>query len=237
VSRDFIFAGDAGEHFNGVRELERFREEQRNGAPEEHQSEAADPVTALLLYLADGYETGSLAARAVAFLLLVRPDLVRGETYKQIGDRLGVGPSSVLRAVRIFRETVPIQGMTDRLQTSKSRLLSIGQIRARRRQLWLEHVERIAEARKLVRREMVRGSVMHDLRREVDQQARRQVQAAALGVDSILAQIAQKQAELDANMVRRCAVPPETQETAGMSAFERVRKEIRDRQAATKGGA
>lgn len=163
MSRDDLrFSGDGASIEQDLREVQKFREVDRNGPVTAHQSEEADSITALLLYLADGYEAGNLAARAAALLLFVRPDLVGARGYRQMAHKLGIGPASLIHAVRLLRQTVPIKGGFQPARTSQTRLLSLGQIQARRRMLWAEHLERMAEARKVARRELAREQVRNE---------------------------------------------------------------------------
>lgn len=124
-----------------------------------HDDEPADvgnPLDGLFVFLADGYEAGTLAARAVAFLLFARPDLLGGDDYKAIADRLGVGVNAVAEAVRAFREAMPdFKGGYRPAQTSRNRLLALAELRARRRELRVQQMEAEASARRALARERV----------------------------------------------------------------------------------
>lgn len=150
------YSGDGSALYQDAQQSEKWRQNQRNGPSQVHQSEEADSITALLLYLADGYETECLAARSAALLLFVRPDLIGARNYRGMAQKLGVNPAALVHAVRVLRETLPFKAGFSPAKISTTRLLSLGQIRARRRQLWIEHVERMAEARKIAAGEFAR---------------------------------------------------------------------------------
>ncbi len=179
MSRDLRFAGDTGALIRDQHAVDKFNQGQRNGESPAHQHEQADPITSLLLYLADGYECGNLAVRAAVFLVFVRPELLSDSSYRSMAKRLGVNPSSFVQAVRLFRETVPAltSGFSE-ARTSKNRLLSLGQIRLRRRKLWLEHIERMAEARRIASTELARMAVKEHRRRSRDSAYRKRLRVA-----------------------------------------------------------
>lgn len=201
---DFVFSGDAEDLARDRDEFRKWTQRDRN--TETSRAEEPDTVSALLLYLADGYETGSLAARAAAVLLFIRPDLVGARNYREIAHKLGVGPAALIRAVRLLRETVPLKGGLQPPRTSQTRLLSLGQIRARRRMLWAEHLERMAEARKIAANELAREQV-RKRRNLYDLQTQRRLRTATRTLalaPHLAAAAARDMAEFD----RALGIPP-----------------------------
>lgn len=110
----------------------------------------ADPVAGLLLFLADGYALGvrTLALRAAVFVMLMRPDLL-GDSPAEAAEKLGYKVGTVRRAIRVLRELAPglAAGFVSS-QTSQARLVALGQIRRRRRELALADLEALAMARR-----------------------------------------------------------------------------------------
>jgi hypothetical protein len=154
---ELVFAGDTDGFTQDRRQLEKWREREHNGIEDTQQSEQADAVTAVLLYLADGYESGNLAERAAVALLFIRPDLIGKTSLRAMAKKLGVSVSLLSKLIRLFRETVPhIPGDTTRVQTSKARFFSLAQMRQTRRRLRLEHLQRMADARRTVRDELAK---------------------------------------------------------------------------------
>ena len=112
--------------------------------------EEADPLGGLLLFFADGYELGArpLAVRAAVFLLLVRPDLV-SDSQGVMAGKLGCSVETVRQAVRLLRELAPGLGPAFASpQTSRARLVTLGHLRRRRRELALADAEALAAARR-----------------------------------------------------------------------------------------
>lgn len=152
------------------RSFEAWRDDQRQCHDDEPTDERGNSLDGLFVFLADGYETGTLAARAVALLLFARPDLLGGDDYTAIAARLGVSVSQLGHTVRLFRESMPdFKGGYRPAQTSRNRLVSLAEIRShsrrlkmervedrkRRRELHMEQVEAEACARKALARERV----------------------------------------------------------------------------------
>ena len=120
--------------------------------------EEADPLGGLLLFFADGYDMGprALAVRAAVFVLLVRPDLLP-ETHEEMAKRLGCGVDMVCRSVRLLRELAPGLGPAfDSPQTSRARLVTLGHIKRRRRELALADADALAAARRAQASERVK---------------------------------------------------------------------------------
>jgi hypothetical protein len=132
---------DVAKVTNDRRQVQRWEEERRS---EDRDEIGDDPsgssvLDALLLYLADGYENGSLAVRAVVFILLVRPQLLAGETNSQIAERIGCAAHQLSVYREILRESVPeISFLTPGRTVSavgKKWFVSRTQLRRQRREL------------------------------------------------------------------------------------------------------
>jgi hypothetical protein len=144
---ELVFSGQIDEFAQDRRQFQKWREREHNGLEDDQQTEQSDIVTFYLLFLADGYENGDLAARAVALVFLLRPDLLSHQTYAGVAKQLRVAPSVLLRAVRTLRDTGVVGPVRNLIKPAK---LTHGQLRARRFRLWKDHLERVDLARKLI---------------------------------------------------------------------------------------
>lgn len=132
------------------RAFERWADDERNGDDEPGRD--GNPLADLLAYLSDGYHTGSLLARSLAFLWVLRPDLVaidkEGGAVDQVAEKAGLSGEELSRAVRLLRETAPDLDQAMRnVRTSRARFLAIAEMKARRRVLSVRDAEAMAEAR------------------------------------------------------------------------------------------
>lgn len=110
----------------------------------------ADPVSGLLFFFAEGYDTGAraLAIRAAVFVHLMRPDLLPLR-QSDIAAKLGCSVGALQVAARQLRELAPgLASGFNSSRTSKARLVTMGLIRRRRRELALADVEAMAAARR-----------------------------------------------------------------------------------------
>jgi len=137
------FQVEPAKYRSDAAEFSRWRDAQRGGTESDCPSPTAELLEVVLLFLSDGYSSGNLAQRAVALVLLVRPDLMPGASYAKIADRLGCEVSSVKRCVRILREELPnfTGGGLASSQVSSNRRMALSQMRHRRRILSVEHHE------------------------------------------------------------------------------------------------
>lgn len=141
------------------REFERWEIDGRNELDAERQS---NPLADLLVYLSDGYHKRTLLARAVAFLWVLRPDLVAGDGGAQsidaVASKAGISRLALTTAVRHLRTTAPELDQVMRgTHTSRARFLAIAQMKARRRELDLKDKETMMEARRALAHERVRS--------------------------------------------------------------------------------
>lgn len=186
-----------------------------------------NPLDGLFVFLADGYETGTLGVRAVAFLLFARPDLLGGDDYSAIADRLGVTVHVVKHAVRAFREAMPdFKGGYWPARTSRNRLVALAEIRARRRELRTEQIE--AEA--LVRKALARERVEKGQKRSRDHAARKRMVIArrTLAAWGILHAVEVKRWEDMERELRELLDPPRPPPAPlpPLDAFEVARREV-----------
>lgn len=139
--------------------FEVWRDFDRNGADDAGRD--GNPLSDLLAFLSDGYHTGTLLARSLAFLWVLRPDLVATEasagSVDAVAAKAGLSSCQLAKAVRQLRETAPDldQAMRD-VRTSRARFLALAEIKARRRALSLRDREAMAEARLKLAPERVR---------------------------------------------------------------------------------
>lgn len=118
--------------------VRRFEEEERNGV----EADDPAPLSGLFTYLADGYEKGRLAERAAAFLLLISPHSLGGDTCAEIADRLGVPYARFQKAIRDLREEMPdVNGGYSPSRMSRNRRRSLCEIRQIRRNARLRVAE------------------------------------------------------------------------------------------------
>lgn len=144
-------------------ELARWRTDQRN---ERDAERASNPLADLLVFLADGFQTGTLQARALAFLWVLRPDLVAAEGGAQnvdaVSAKAGLSRQQLTTAVRHLRTTAPeLDQVMRNVQTSRARFLALAEIKARRRKLDQQDRETMAEARRALAHERVRAGRKH----------------------------------------------------------------------------
>jgi hypothetical protein len=133
------------------RDFERWEDEERNGAFDAGRD--GNPLADLLAYLSDGYHTGTLLARSLAFLWVLRPDLLAAEKkaggVEQVAAKVGLSLRQFQDAVRGLRETAPdLDQVMRNVRTSRARFLALAEIKARRRSLSLRDAEAMAEARR-----------------------------------------------------------------------------------------
>ncbi len=139
--------------------FEVWRDFDRNGADDAGRD--GNPLSDLLVFLSDGYHTGTLLARSLAFLFVLRPDLVAVErdagTVAAVAEKAGLSAPQLSAALRLLRETAPEldQAMRD-VRTSRARFLALAEIKARRRVLTVRDREAMAEARRELAPERVR---------------------------------------------------------------------------------
>ncbi len=147
MSRDF----DRQTFIEDREGLRRWKDRERNG--EDLPGRDGNPLADLLAFLSDGYHTGTLLARSLAFLWVLRPDLVAVEreagSVEAVAAKAGLSALQLSTAVRSLRETAPDldQAMRD-VRTSRARFLALAEIKARRRALSLRDAEAMAEARR-----------------------------------------------------------------------------------------
>lgn len=136
-----------------------WEDEERNGVADSGRD--SNPLADLLAFLSDGYHTGTLLARSLAFLWVLRPDLVavdrQAGTVDAVASKAGLSGCQLRLAIRQLRETAPDldQAMRD-VRTSRARFLALAEIKARRRKLDMEDKEAMAEARRALAHERVR---------------------------------------------------------------------------------
>ena len=140
------------------REFERWGVDQRNEPESERDS---NPFADLLIFLSDGYQRGTLLARALAFLWVLRPDLVAADGGAQsvdaVASKAGVSRIALMTAVRHLRTTAPELDQAMRgVHTSRARFLALAQMKAKRRELHLKDAQRMADARLELAHERVR---------------------------------------------------------------------------------
>lgn len=155
------FEIDANERREIRHALERWRDEDRNGPADPGRD--GNPLADLLAFLSDGYHTGTLLARSLAFLWVLRPDLVAVDreagSLPAVAAKAGLSPQQLSTALRRLRETAPDLDQAMRgVLTSRARFLALAEIRARRRALVAADREAMAEARKALAHERVRES-------------------------------------------------------------------------------
>lgn len=141
--------------------VHRWKDEERNGVADPGRD--SNPLADLLVFLSDGFHTGTLLARALAFLWVLRPDLVTGEggaaSVNAVAEKAGLSPVQLLGAVRQLRTTAPeLDQVMRNVRSSRTRFLALAEIKARRRKLDLQDKEAMAEARRTLAPERVRRS-------------------------------------------------------------------------------
>ncbi len=118
----------------------------------------ADAIGAVLRFLADGLSIGNLSARAVALLLVVRPDLVSGCSYAALAEEIQDTEQSIKRAVSELRDEFPsLRGGYVRGAHSSERRLLNAEFRReliKTRSLYLRVRERQRAQARLAAREM-----------------------------------------------------------------------------------
>ena len=142
---------DRDEYIQGRASLDRWRDEEQNGVLDAGRD--SNPLADLLAYLSDGYHTGSLLARSLAFLWVLRPDLVATDkengAVDQVAEKAGLSVAQLQRAVRLLRETAPDLDQAMRnVRTSRARFLALAEMKARRRAISVRDAEAMAEARR-----------------------------------------------------------------------------------------
>ena len=155
VSREFdrqAFLEDRGA-------LECWEDIERNGASDPGRD--SNPLADLLVFLSDGFHTGTLLARALAFLWVLRPDLVQGEggaaSVDAVAGKAGLSRLQLYSAVRQLRTTAPeLDQVMRNVCTSRARFLALAEIKARRRKLDMADKEAMAEARLALAHERVK---------------------------------------------------------------------------------
>ncbi|MBK9991655.1 MAG: hypothetical protein IPP19_13210 [Verrucomicrobia bacterium] len=127
----FFDSVDQSEFIRDRRTYERWREDCRNESDGgEAPFDVGEFLTPLLLYLSDGYATGTLAKRAAALLVVVAPHLLADASYSDVAARLCCQPHDLSRQVRALREAMPaLKGGFRPSQTSTMRLVSLNQLR------------------------------------------------------------------------------------------------------------
>lgn len=222
--------------------LERWRDEDRNGLADPGRD--GNPLADLLAFLSDGFHTGTLLARSLAFLWVLRPDLVAVEreagTLEAVAAKAGLGPHQLSVAVRRLRETAPDLDQAMRgVLTSRARFLALAEIRSRRRQLALEDREAMAEARKALAHERVRSHRRSERQREQSKRLRVARQVLALA-DPLLKAAAEDMRAFDRSLglhdepkpAPPSPPPADPAEEARIVAFDAMRAEIAKRRGA-----
>ncbi|MBX3738011.1 MAG: hypothetical protein KF715_15055 [Candidatus Didemnitutus sp.] len=161
MSADFLDAGERIEFWQGAqldREAVRAWEESHRESTGSRSEEAAEVVGALLRFLADGLSLGNVAARAVALLVVVRPDLVNGCSYGELADEIRDTEQGLKRAVAQVREEFPTLrgGYARPAMSSERRMLNADYRREliKTRSLYLRVRERRREEARDAAREM-----------------------------------------------------------------------------------
>ena len=121
----------------------------------------SNPFADLLAFLSDGFHTGTLLARSLAFLWVLRPDLLVSKasegTFDAIASKAGLSRGQLSAAIRVLRETAPeLDQVMFKVHTSRARFLALAEIKARRRLLSLRDAEAMAEARRNLAPERVK---------------------------------------------------------------------------------
>jgi hypothetical protein len=139
--------------------FETWRDLHRNG--DDEPARDSNPLADLLAFLSDGYHTGTLLARSLAFLLVLRPDLVAVErdagSVAAVAGKAGLTAPQLSAAVLSLRETAPdLDQVMREVRRSRARFLALAEIKARRRALSLRDAEAMAEVRRNLAPERVR---------------------------------------------------------------------------------
>lgn len=140
--------------------VRQWEESQRNfdDAPEQ-EGDAAEVLGAVLRFLADGLTHGNMPERALALLVVVRPDLVDGCTYDELAREVHSDERRLVRGVADLRNEFPaLKGGYHRSRTSSKRRALHGQ--------WLrENLERrIVRAETERSRDKQRVKALEDMR-------------------------------------------------------------------------
>lgn len=155
-------AFDRDDDLQGWREdrhaFAKWRNQERN---DDDDGRDGNPLADLLAFLSDGYHTGTLLARSLAFLWVLRPDLVAAEreagSVVAVAEKAGLTAAQLSGAVRSLRETAPeLDQVMREVRTSRARFLALAEIKARRRVLAVRDMEALAEARRELAPERVK---------------------------------------------------------------------------------
>ncbi len=122
---------------------------------------------ALLLYLGDGYDTGTCLQRVFAVLYRFAPQLVESKIV-DASERNGISNDSLSHQLMIFDQEFP--KLANRSLTSLNRRVALADIRNRRRELRLQELARESELREKHRLELL--ELRHSLRLERKKQVR-----------------------------------------------------------------
>lgn len=180
-------------------EFKRWRDADRE--TDDEPARESNPLADLLVFLSDGYHTGTLQARALAFLWVLRPDLVavdkRSGTCKAVAEKAGLTVPQLSSAIGILRRTAPdLDQVMRAVRTSRARFLALAELKAHRRLVALKDREKMAQTRlqlapERVRKDRQRRRDWAELRRV---RVARQVLALA---DPLLKAAAQDMREFD----------------------------------------
>lgn len=138
----------------------------------------SNPLADLLVFLSDGFHTGTLAARSLAFLYVLRPDLLaidtEAGTVSAVAGKANLTPRQLTEAIRGLRETAPeLDQVMRNVRTSRARFLALAELKAHRRSLIRRDREVMAKARADLAPERVRKHRKHA--REWDERKRLRV--------------------------------------------------------------
>lgn len=205
-------------------------------------SRETNPLADLLLYLSDGYHTGTLLARSVAFLFVLRPDLllagVEGKTAQAVAAKAGIPADQLSCALRALRETAPeLDAVMRSVHTSRARFLALGEMKARRRALAMRDAEALADARRQIAPERVRKSRKYA--REWEQRKRLRIARQMLALaDPLLKAAAEDMRAFDQEHGLHARLPVNPAESSAPAfalvddPLERERAEVHARRAA-----
>jgi len=148
------------DHRQDAEAVRLWEESQRNfdEAPEREDG-AAEVLGAVLRFLADGLTCGNMPERALALLVVVRPDLVHGCTYDELAREVHSDEARLARGVAHLRNEFPgLKGGYHRTRTTAVRRALHGQ--------WLrENLERrIVRAETERSRDKQRVKALADMR-------------------------------------------------------------------------
>jgi hypothetical protein len=113
---------------------------------------ASNPLADLLVFLSDGFHTGTLHARALAFLFVLRPDLLafdlEGGTCRAVAAKAGLSEAQLACALRDLRESAPeVDQAMRHVRTSRARFLALAELKSHRREILRKDRETMAKAR------------------------------------------------------------------------------------------